>query len=104
MPPVRNNDGADQPPPPQTAWGAWVVIAGLLAITAIFVVAVLHYKKASDVATAVGAASGVIGALVGAYFGIRGATLAQVNNPPEPPGGGPGGTAEGGAAHPQHPA
>jgi hypothetical protein len=72
--------GATPPPPkPDPAWGAWVVIAGLVAIVVIFVIAVLRYKTAADVTTAVGAVSGVIAALVGAYFGIRGATLAQTN-------------------------
>ena len=64
---------------PEPSWGAWVVIAGLVAVVAIFVVAVLHYKTAAEVTTAVGAVSGVIAALVGSYFGIRGATLAQKN-------------------------
>lgn len=63
----------------EPAWGAIVVIAGLAAIVAVFVVAVLQYNTAADVTTAVGAVSGVIAALVGAYFGIRGATLAQAN-------------------------
>lgn len=67
----------DPPVKPEPSWGAWVVIAGLVAVVAIFVVAVLHYKTAAEVTTAVGAVSGVIAALVGAYFGIRGATLAQ---------------------------
>jgi hypothetical protein len=56
-----------------------VVIAGLFAIVVVFVVAVLEFSKAADVATAIGSVSGVIAALVGAYFGIRGATLAQSN-------------------------
>jgi hypothetical protein len=62
---------------PEPSWGAWVVIAGLVAVVVIFVVAVLRYNTAAEVTTAVGAVSGVIAALVGAYFGIRGATLAQ---------------------------
>jgi hypothetical protein len=62
---------------PEWAWGAIVVIAGLIAIVAVFVVAVIHYPKATEVTTAVGAVSGVIAALVGAYFGIRGSSLAQ---------------------------
>jgi uncharacterized membrane protein YdcZ (DUF606 family) len=66
-----------EPVKPEPSWGAWVVIAGLAAVVVIFVVAVLHYKTAAEVTTAVGAVSGVIAALVGAYFGIRGATLAQ---------------------------
>jgi hypothetical protein len=58
-------------------WGAIVVICGLIAIVVIFVFAIEHYKQASDVATATASVSGVIAALVGAYFGIRGSSLAQ---------------------------
>jgi hypothetical protein len=65
--------------PRDWAWGAIVVITGLVAIVAVFIFAVLEYKTAAEVTTAVGAVSGVIAALVGAYFGIRGATLAQAN-------------------------
>ncbi len=61
------------------AWGATVVIAGLMAIVLVFVVAVIHYKTAAEVTTAVSTVSGVIAALVGAYFGIRGSSLAQTN-------------------------
>jgi hypothetical protein len=58
-------------------WGAIVVICGLIAIVVIFVFAIEHYKQASDVATATASVSGVIAALVGAYFGIRGSSMAQ---------------------------
>ncbi len=58
-------------------WGAIVVISGLIAIVVIFVFAIEHYKQASDVATATASVSGVIAALVGAYFGIRGSSMAQ---------------------------
>lgn len=68
-----------KPQPPDRAWAAFVVMAGVAAIVAIFVVAVVRYKVAADVATATAGASGVIAALVGAYFGIRGATLAQTS-------------------------
>src|SRR5579863_1080955 len=61
----------------QAAWGAWIIISGLLTITAIFGLALLRFDTAADVATAVGSVSGVIAALVGAYFGIRGASLGQ---------------------------
>jgi len=59
------------------AWGAIVVICGLVAMVAVFAMAVFHYKTAAEVTTAVGAVSGVIAALIGAYFGIRGSSLAQ---------------------------
>jgi uncharacterized membrane protein YdcZ (DUF606 family) len=61
----------------EPSWAAWVVIAGLVAIVIVFTVAVLHYDTATQVTTAVGAVSGVIAALVGTYFGIRGTYTAQ---------------------------
>jgi hypothetical protein len=53
------------------------VVAGLAAIVITFGIAVARYDKAADAATALAPVTGVIAALVGAYFGIRGATLAQ---------------------------
>src|SRR4051812_12453846 len=61
----------------EVSWGAIVVIAGLIALVTVFSIAVATYDKAADVTTAVGAVSGVIAAMVGAYFGIRGAVLGQ---------------------------
>jgi hypothetical protein len=61
----------------EPAWGALIVLAGLIALVLVFIPALLHYKQASEVATATAGVSGVIAALVGAYFGVRGATLAQ---------------------------
>jgi hypothetical protein len=49
----------------------------LVAILGVFALAVTHFSKATEVATAVASVSGVIAALVGAYFGIRGTTVAQ---------------------------
>lgn len=51
--------------------GALVVCAGLAAVLIAFVIAVLHYGKAADVATGMGTITGVIGTLVGAYFGVQ---------------------------------
>lgn len=61
----------------EPTWGAWVVITGLIVILVSFVVAVLHYDNATEATTAVGAVSGVIAALVGAYFGVRSTYTAQ---------------------------
>lgn len=61
----------------QPAYGMWVIVAGLVALVAVSVTAIFHFSDAADVVTAVSPISGVIAALVGAYFGMRGATLAQ---------------------------
>jgi hypothetical protein len=71
----------------EAPWGAVVIIVGLLTIIAIFLTAILHYKQASEVATATSSVSGVIAALVGAYFGIRGSSLAQEKAQENNPGG-----------------
>ncbi|HEY7632392.1 MAG TPA: hypothetical protein VH817_16925 [Thermoleophilaceae bacterium] len=55
----------------------WVLIAGLAAVVAVATVAMLHYKGAQDAVTVLGPVIGVIGTMVGGYFGIRGASLAQ---------------------------
>jgi hypothetical protein len=64
-------------PSSQPAYGARVVIAGLVALVLIFGASLLRFSKAAEVATAVGSVSGIVATLVGAYFGVRGATLAQ---------------------------
>src|SRR3954451_18427091 len=69
--------------PPQdsarTAYGMWVILAGLAAMTAVTVVALLRYSDPTAIVTALGPGTGVIGALVGAYFGLRASSLAQQN-------------------------
>jgi hypothetical protein len=51
--------------------GVLVVIAGLAVILIGFVLAVLHYHVAGDAATALASITGVIGTIVGAYFGVQ---------------------------------
>ncbi len=62
----------DQPP-----YGVYVIVAGLVAVTTVALAAIVRYDNAADVVTVLGGVTGVIAALVGAYFGMRGATLAQ---------------------------
>jgi vacuolar-type H+-ATPase subunit I/STV1 len=63
----------------EPAYGMWVTLAGVAAVTAITVIALIRYKDASSIATALGPATAVIGTLIGAYFGLRGSSLAQQN-------------------------
>jgi uncharacterized protein YacL len=51
--------------------GVLVVIAGLAVILIGFVLAVLHYHVAGDAATALASITGVVGTIVGAYFGVQ---------------------------------
>jgi hypothetical protein len=51
--------------------GFVVVLIGLVVILSAFLVAVFHYSSAADVSTALAAVTGTVGAIVGAYFGVR---------------------------------
>jgi hypothetical protein len=63
----------------EPAYGMWVTLAGVAAVTAITIVAVFRYDNAASIATALGPVTAVIGTLIGAYFGLRGSSLAQQN-------------------------
>ena len=58
-------------------YAMYVVLAGIFAVTAVTMVAVFRYDDAAMIVTALGPVVGVIGTLVGAYFGLRGSSLAQ---------------------------
>ena len=63
----------------EPAYGMWVTLAGVGAVTAITIVALIRYGNATSIVTALGPVTAVIGTLVGAYFGLRGSSLAQQN-------------------------
>src|SRR4051812_26388110 len=63
----------------EPAYGMWVTLAGVAAVTTITIVAVIRYDNATSIATALGPVTAVIGTLIGAYFGLRGSSLAQQN-------------------------
>jgi hypothetical protein len=68
----------DIPAARDPAWGARVVIIGLMAIVAALGVTVAFFNdSAADVVTITGPAFAVISALVAAYFGIRAGSLAN---------------------------
>lgn len=51
--------------------GFYVVVVGLLVVLTIYVVAVLRWDSASDVTTVVGSAGGIVGTVIGAFFGVQ---------------------------------
>lgn len=55
----------------QAMQGFYVVVVGLLVVLAIYVVAVLRWDSASDVAAVVGSAGGLVGTVIGAFFGVQ---------------------------------
>ena len=52
-------------------YGIAVVLAGLAVILVAFLLALGEYSKAADVSTALAPVTGVVGTLVGAYFGVQ---------------------------------
>jgi len=48
-----------------------VVLAGLLALVLVFIFAAHQWSDAKDVVAAMGAVTGTIGTIVGAYFGVK---------------------------------
>lgn len=61
----------------QPSWAAWVTIIGIIGVVVIGIVAMLHYSDASDAVSVVAPVTGVVSTLVGAFFGVRTASLAQ---------------------------
>jgi hypothetical protein len=69
--PTKAKSSSDEP-----AYGAIVVVTGVIAVVAVAIVAMLQYPQdATMVVTALGPVVGIIGTLVGAYFGLRGSSL-----------------------------
>jgi threonine/homoserine/homoserine lactone efflux protein len=52
-------------------YGLWVVFAGLAVILVAFGAALLAFSEAADVSTALAPVTGVVGTIVGAYFGVQ---------------------------------
>jgi hypothetical protein len=53
-------------------YGFWVIIAGFAVVVLVFLIsAVLWRSDVKDVTAAVGAVTGTVGSLAGAYFGVH---------------------------------
>jgi hypothetical protein len=65
------------PPPKDGPLAMWVILAGLAAMTVVTLAALIRYDQPEAIVTALGPVTGIIGTLVGAYFGLRGSSLAQ---------------------------
>jgi hypothetical protein len=53
-------------------YGVWVVLAGLGVILAAFTISVFVFEPtAADVSTALAPVTGIVGTIVGAYFGVQ---------------------------------
>jgi hypothetical protein len=62
---------AKNEPNDRTRYGFYLVIIGLVVILAVLLIAVRKYATASDVVTVIGSVTGVIGTIVGAFFGVQ---------------------------------
>jgi hypothetical protein len=71
------NVGAQVPAARDPAWGARVVIVGLVSIVGALALAVVFFDDAKDVIAITGPAFAVVSGLVAAYFGIRAGSLAS---------------------------
>jgi hypothetical protein len=79
-----------RPPREQSAHGVWVASIALIALVGIVAVAVLTLpdeQKGQNIIAIASASFGVIGAIVGAYFGVSSANRAAelVSEMPTPP-------------------
>jgi hypothetical protein len=52
-------------------YGFWVIIIGFILVAVIFIVAIFKWQEASDVTAVVGAFTGLVGTVVGAFFGAQ---------------------------------
>ncbi len=52
-------------------YGFWIVLLGLVLVAAVFLAAIAKWSAAQDVAAAVGSVTGIIGTMVGAFFGVQ---------------------------------
>jgi hypothetical protein len=52
-------------------YGFFIVLIGLLVVLTVFIIAILRLENASDATAVIGAVTGVIGTLVGTFFGIH---------------------------------
>ncbi|MGA2310664.1 MAG: hypothetical protein ABSG57_14110 [Candidatus Bathyarchaeia archaeon] len=53
----------------RTVYGFGVVVTGLVLVALVYVAAVVRWNTAADVTTVVGSVTGIIGTLVGVFFG-----------------------------------
>ena len=61
-------------PDPELArdkYGVLLVVVAFVLLGTVFVIAIFHFKTASDVAAVVGSVGTVIGTIVGAFFGVH---------------------------------
>jgi hypothetical protein len=53
----------------RTVYGFGVVVTGLVLVAIVYIAAVVRWSTAADVTTVVGSVTGIIGTLVGVFFG-----------------------------------
>jgi multidrug efflux pump subunit AcrA (membrane-fusion protein) len=82
---VGTNSAIPDPAQPQTAWSFWLVFSAIGWVTAAFLIVMLVYSRlevfdknnVANITAALSSLFGIVGTLVGAYFGIKATTDAQ---------------------------
>jgi hypothetical protein len=69
--PMSNGSNSGSADEMRVKYGFWLVLSGLVIMGIVFVVAILKWTAAADVAAAVGSLTGVVGTIVGAFFGVQ---------------------------------
>jgi hypothetical protein len=72
------SNGASTTEDPKVKYGFWIVIAGLGSVIVLYIITIITFAilstadtLANNVVASMGAITGVIGSLVGAYFGVQ---------------------------------
>ena len=68
---MKSESKTAEPGQYQVRYGFAVVVIGLILVAFIFGIALVRWSSASDVSTVVSSATGVVGTLVGAFFGVQ---------------------------------
>jgi hypothetical protein len=55
----------------RTKYGFWIIIVGFIIVLGAFAIAIVKWSDAKDVTAGVGAVTGIVGSLSGAFFGFH---------------------------------
>jgi hypothetical protein len=68
---MNDNQTASQVDQMRVKYGFWIVVLGLCLVAGAFFAAIAKWTTASEVAAAVGSVTGVVGTIIGAFFGVQ---------------------------------
>ncbi len=68
---MTKNAEATQTDQMRIKYGFWVIIIGFVLVAVVFIAAVFKWPKAADVVAVVGSFTGLVGTVVGVFFGAQ---------------------------------